>query len=57
MVLSEYAKLRILSAWRENKGPTVIVKMLADEGIKTTRKGVSLFISRYVSLILFARNT
>ena len=49
MVLSKYAKLRILTLWRENKGPTVIVQILVDEGIYTTQKSVSLFIGRYVS--------
>ncbi len=44
MVLCEYAKLRILSLWRESKA--VIVHLLAEEGITTTRKSVSLFIAR-----------
>ena len=32
MVLSEYAKIRILTLWRENSGPTVIVKALNPVG-------------------------
>ena len=31
MVLSEYAKIRILTLWRNGSGPTSIVEML-DEG-------------------------
>lgn len=45
-VLSEYAKIRILSLWRDSKGPIAIVEALAKEGIRTTRKPVSLFIAR-----------
>ena len=48
MVLSDYAKIRILNLWREGKGPTAIVEDLSRESIKTTRKTVTLFISRYV---------
>ena len=52
MVLSEYSKIRILTLWREGNGPTVIVRVLAGENIITTRKTVSLFISRYILLCL-----
>ena len=48
MVLSKYAKIRILTLWREGDGPTIILRKLESEGIMTTRKTVSLFISRYV---------
>ena len=48
MVLSDYAKIRILNLWREGKGPTAIVEDLSRESIKTTRKTVTLFIARYV---------
>jgi len=51
MALSEYAKIRILTLWRENKGPSVIVKVLSEENITTTRKSVSLFIGRYVACV------
>ena len=46
MVLSEYAKIRILTLWRENNGPTAIVKSLEQENISTTRKTVTFFIAR-----------
>jgi hypothetical protein len=46
MVLSEYAKIRILTLRRENNGPTVIVKVLKQENNITTRKMVTLFIGR-----------
>ena len=47
MVLSDYAKIRILTLWRAGLGPTVIAELLErDEGIRTTRKSVSLFIAR-----------
>ena len=46
MVLSEYAKIRILTLWRNGSGPTSIVEMLDEEGIKTTRKSVTCFIAR-----------
>ena len=48
MVLSEYAKIRIPTLWSEGDGPTVILRKLKFEGIKTTMKTLSLFISRYV---------
>ena len=44
MVLSEYAKIRILTLWRENNGPTAIVKSLEQENISTTRKTVTFFL-------------
>lgn len=48
MVLSEYAKLRILALWRDGLGPTQIRDVLRQkEGIETTRKSVSMFIARY----------
>ena len=47
MVLSEYAKIRILTLWRQGFGPTTIADKLNDEDVKTTRKTVSLFISRF----------
>ena len=50
MVLTDYAKLKILSLWRHGDGPTLIVKKLQDDGIITTRKTVSLLISRYAPL-------
>ena len=43
MVLSEYAKIQILTLWRENSGPTVIVKVLKQENIIITRKTVTLY--------------
>ena len=47
MVLSYYAKIRILTLWRYGHGPTVITELLErKEGIRTTRKSVSLFIAR-----------
>ena len=46
MVLSDYAKITILTLWREGKGPTAIVEALEKEKIKTTRKTVTLFIAR-----------
>jgi len=52
MVLSEYSKIQILTLWREGNSPTVIVRVLAGENIRTTRKTVSLFISRYILLFL-----
>ena len=45
MVLSEYAKLRILALWRYGLGPTELLKL--HENIQTTRKSVSQFIARY----------
>ena len=48
MVLSEYAKIRILTLWRDGLGPTRIAELLKQyEGIETTRKSVSLFLGRY----------
>ena len=47
MALSAYARIRILTLWRAGLGPTVIAELLeCDEGIRTTRKSVSLFIAR-----------
>ena len=47
MVLSDYAKIRILTLWREGLGLTVITEQLKQqEGIQTTLKSVSLFIAR-----------
>lgn len=57
MVLSEYAKLRILSIWREGNGPTAIMKALEAEKIKTTRQSVSLFIKRYAVLSLLTNKS
>ena len=48
MVLSEYAKIRILTLWRERNGATAIVEKLEVEKIKTTRKTVTCFIARYI---------
>ena len=48
MVLSEYAKIRILTLWREGLGPTKISEVLQEsEKITTTRKSISLFLARY----------
>ena len=52
MVLSDYGKIRILNLWREGKGPTAIVEDLSRESIKTTRKTVTLFISRYMYVLI-----
>ena len=39
MVLSEYAKIRILTLWREGLGPTKISDVLKEcEKMTTTRK-------------------
>lgn len=53
MVLSEYAKLRILTIWRGDLGPTWITELLRKhEDIQTTRKSVSLFLARYVTPVV-----
>ena len=46
MVLSEYAKMRILTLLRNGSGRTSIVEMLDEEGIETTPKSVTCFIAR-----------
>lgn len=46
MILSEHTKLRILSLWREGKGPTAIIHTLAIENMLVSRKSVSLFVAR-----------
>jgi len=51
MVLTDYAKLKILSLWRHGDGPTLIVKKLQADGIITTRKTVSSLISRYAVVV------
>ena len=50
MVLSEYAKIRILTLWRKGNGPTTIVEKLEAEEIITTRKTVTCFIAGYTYL-------
>ena len=52
MVLSEYAKIRMLIMWREGYGPTSIVKMLDAESIKITQESVTCFIARYIILCM-----
>jgi len=55
MVLSENTKIRILTLWVENKGPSMIAKVLSEENITTTRKSVSLFIGRYVACMCMCK--
>ena len=50
LVLSDYAKVQILTPWREGFGPTMITEQRKNT-IRTTRKSVSLFMARYTQYI------
>ena len=56
MILSKYAKLRILALSRSSKGPTAIVKALETEQMNVSRKNVSLFINRYACMTIHKIN-
>ena len=47
MVLTDYAKYRILLLFREGHRPPKIVKLLKDEGVGVSRQGVAKFLARF----------
>ena len=46
-VYSHYKKMRILYFSREGHKPPTIVKILAEEGMTASRRGVAKFLTRY----------
>ena len=59
-MINEYAKIRILTLWREGLGPTRILEVLEEcenNVITTIRKSISLFIVRYILLPCMVLNT
>jgi hypothetical protein len=47
MVYTNYKKLRILYLSLEGHKPPIIAKILEEEGMKASRKGIANFLKKY----------
>ena len=55
MVFSYYKKMRILYLSREGRKPPTIAKILKEEGMSASRKGIANFLKRYEETGTIAR--
>ena len=49
MVFTDYEKRRILTLHKEGFAPPTISRMLKEEGIQTSRRGILKFLTRYAA--------